>query len=472
MIDVMTRLKIHNMAEGGTPQASIAELCGTSLRSVERILAEAAPTRDEVVAGERAAAPRQGRPPKADAAMVERIRLLLETPGNDRLPATEVLRRAAQWGYTGGRSQMTELVKRLRPKPRKEPIVRFDGLPGEYTQLDFGECEVEFTATGKQRVQFFAARLKYSRFMHVILVPDQTAETLVRSLIACLVVFGGSTKEWVFDNPRTVRISPIGVKPVVLHRFLRQLVAEYNVIATLCAPRSGNQKGSVERVVGYVKNSFLRVRKFRDLADLESQLADWLHEVNHVRPSDATGVIPAVARKEEVRWLNERPVQVGPDAWAIEDSATVTPMGTISYRGTTYSATARHLGAPATLLVRERTIEIVVTGQRCTHIREDHTGEVRRLPEHRLEVLAALHGARKLATFRRQCLLELGQPAWQFMGKLVHLCPEGRWEKPCHELFDLLTQHGDGAMLDALARCVARETFTVTAVRAVLREAA
>jgi transposase len=472
VIDVMTRLKIHNMAEGGTPQASIAKLCGTSLRSVERILAETPPTRDEVLADERIGAKRRGRPPKADAPMIERIRLLLETPGNDRLPATEVLRRAAEWGYTGGRSQMTELVKRLRPKPRQEPIVRFEGLPGEYTQFDFGECEVAFTATGKQRVQFFAARLKYSRFMHVILVPDQTAETLVRSLIACLVAFGGSTKEWVFDNPRTVRISPIGVKPVVLHRFLRQLVAEYNVIATLCAPRSGNQKGSVERVVGYVKNSFLRVRKFRDLADLEAQLAEWLHEVNHVRPSDATGVIPAIARQEEARWLAERPVQVGPEAWAIEDSATVTPMGTISYRGTAYSATARHLGAPATLLVRQRTLEIVVAGQRCTHVREDHTGEVRRLPEHRLDVLAALHGARKLATFRRQCLLELGQPAWQFMGPLVHRCPHGRWEKPCHELFDLMMEHGDGAMRDAFTRCVARETFTVAAVRAVLREAA
>lgn len=472
MIDVMTRLKIHNMAEGGTPQASIAELCGPSLRSVERILAEPAPTRDEVIADERRGAKRQGRPPKADAAMVARIRLLLESPGNDRLPATEVLRRAAGWGYTGGRNQMTELVKRLRPKPRQEPIVRFEGLPGEYTQFDFGECEVEFTATGKQRVQFFAARLKYSRFMHVVLVPDQTAETLARSLIACLVAFGGSTKEWVFDNPRTVRISPIGAKPVVLHRLLRQLVVEYNVIATLCAPRSGNQKGSVERVVGYVKNSFLRVRAFRDLADLEAQLAEWLHDVNHVRPSDATGVIPAVAREEEVRWLAERPVQVGPDAWAIEDSATVTPMGTISYLGTAYSATARHLGAPASLLVRQRTLEIDIAGQRCTHVREDHTGEVRRLPEHRLDVLAALHGARKLATFRRQCLLELGQPAWQFMGPLVHRCPHGRWEKPCHELFDLLTEHGDGAMRDAFTRCVARETFTVAAVRAVLREAA
>ena len=472
MFDVMTRLKIHNMAEGQTPQAEIAARCGTSLRSVERILTEDRPTRGEVIAGHRVGARRQGRPPKADEGMVARIRLLLESPGNERLPATEVHRRAAEWGYAGGRSQLSELVKRLRPAPRKEPVIRFEGLPGEYAQFDFGECLVEFCGAGKERVQFFAARLKYSRFMHVVVVPDQTAETLARSVIASLVAFGGSPREWVFDNPRTVRISPIGASPVVLHRCLRQLVAEYNVIATLCSPRSGNQKGSVERLVGFVKNSFLRLRRFRDLADLQEQLSAWLQEVNHRRPSDATKVVPAVAREDEARWLRERPVQVAPELWAIEDSATVTPMGTISYKGTTYSATARHLGAPATVLARAATLEIVVAGQHSTHAREDGTNEVRRLPEHRLEVLGALHGARKVATFRRQCLLELGAPAWQFMGPLVHRCPDGRWARPCHELFDLLTEYGDGAMRDAFTRCVARGTFDVAAVRAVLREAA
>jgi len=55
----------------------------------------------------------------------------------------------------------------------------------------------------------------------------------------------------------------------VLHRYLRQAVAECRVIPTLCAPRSGNQKGSVERLVGFVKNSFLLVRRFRDFADLQ-----------------------------------------------------------------------------------------------------------------------------------------------------------------------------------------------------------
>lgn len=470
MIPVMTRLKVHNMAEGRTPQADIAALCGVSQRSVERILTEPAPTREEVVADERVGAKRQGRRPKADAAMVERIRLLLET--YPKLPATEVQRRAREWGYDGGRSQTAALVKKLRPKPRKEPIVRFEGLPGEYAQLDFGECLVGFAATGKQRVQFFAGRLKFSRFMHVVVVPDQQAETLVRSLIACLVAFGGSPKEWVFDNPRTVRISPVGVEPVVLHRYLRQLVAEYRVIPTLCAPRSGNQKGSVERLVGFVKNSFLRVRRFRDLADLEAQLAEWLHEVNHVRPCDATGVIPAVALAEEALLLARRPVRATPEEWAIEETATVTPMGTLSFRGTAYSATARHLGAPATLLVRKARIDVHVGDEHSTHARADHTGEVRRLPEHREEVLAVLHGKRKIATFRRQCLLELGEPAWQFLGPLVHACPDGRWEKPCTELYELLTDHGEGALRDAFARCVARRTFTVAAVRAVLREAA
>ena len=67
-------------------------------------------------------------------------------------------------------------------------------------------------------------------------------------MIGCIAAFGGSTKEWVFDNPKTVRISKRGVEPPVLHRYLRQLVAEYNVIPTLCAPRSGNQKGSVDAV--------------------------------------------------------------------------------------------------------------------------------------------------------------------------------------------------------------------------------
>jgi hypothetical protein len=88
------------------------------------------------------------------------------------------------------------------------------------------------------------------------------------------------------------------------------------------------------------------------------------------------------------------------------------------------------------------------------------------------KMLAVLHGRRKAATFRRQCLLELGQPAWQFLGQLVHRCADGRWEKPCSDLFELLTTYGDGAMRDAFTNCVARSKFTVDAMRTALKEVA
>jgi transposase len=210
VIDVMTRSKIHHLSEAGVLQSEIAVQCGVGLRSVERVLTEPVPSLTDLQSGQLGKR-RNGRPPKADDAMVERFRLLLE--GEPTLPATEALRRAREWGFRGGRSQTAALVKKLRPKPRKEPIVRFEGLPGEYAQFDLGECVVPFVSTGKERVQFFAGRLKFSRYMHVVLVPDQQAETLVRSLFACLVEFGSSPKEWAFDNPRTVRISPIGAHP-------------------------------------------------------------------------------------------------------------------------------------------------------------------------------------------------------------------------------------------------------------------
>ena len=472
MFDVMTRLKIHHLKEGGLQHVLIAEKAEVSVRSVERILAFPKPTPDDVAAGLLLGRIRPGRPSKADPDLRARVLALLkEEPG---ILATEVLRRSRDWGYEGSKSAMSALVKTLRPAPTKEPVVRFEGLPGEYAQFDHGEGWVEYVDGRRERIIFFAGRLKYSRFMHVELVDDQQAEATIRALIACLTAFGGSPKEWVFDNAKTLRLSRWGVAPIVLHRYLRDLVASYNVIPTFCAPRSGNQKGSVERLVGYTKHSFLFARKFKDRADLQAQLATWLHDVNYVRKCDATGVAPNVARQDELRWLCERPIQHAAADHAVIESGVVTPTGTLSIRGTPYFASARRIGAPATVFIRKDTIEIVVgdKAERCVHQRRDGAGVVQRLPGQREDLLAVVHGRRKQATFRRQCLLELGRDAWSFLGILVHRCPNGRWEEPCADLFELLRTHGAAAMQSAFARCNAREEYTVSAMMGALAEAA
>jgi len=53
-------------------------------------------------------------------------------------------------------------------------------------------------------VQFFASRLKYSRFVAISLVDNEKVETLVRNLAAHFVDFGGLPLMAVFDRPRTI----------------------------------------------------------------------------------------------------------------------------------------------------------------------------------------------------------------------------------------------------------------------------
>jgi hypothetical protein len=42
------------------------------------------------------------------------------------------------------------------------PLVRFEGLPGEFSQHDFGEVRVRYRHGTEEVVHFFASRLKYS----------------------------------------------------------------------------------------------------------------------------------------------------------------------------------------------------------------------------------------------------------------------------------------------------------------------
>jgi hypothetical protein len=222
--------------------------------------------------------------------------------------------------------------------------------------------------------------LKFSRHLVVILVADQTAETLVRCVVACCRIWGGSPLAWVFDNPKTVVISKRDAV-IELNPHLRHLAGELRASVELCSPRSGNQKGSVERGVGWVKNSFLRVRTFVDRADLESQLAAWLTEVNERRPCDATKEIPSVRLRQEADRLATRPVPWTADEYPLRESGTVTPVATVVCRQTPYQVDAKAIGTVATVLVRRQSIEVItVRGTRVTHPRRDGQRNVQRLP--------------------------------------------------------------------------------------------
>jgi len=132
------------------------------------------------------------------------------------LRSVELLHRARQAGYTGGKSALYVLVQALRPR-RVMPLVRFEGLPGEFSQHDFGEVWVTYQDGTERKVHFFASRLKYSRWVEVSLVADERVETLVRALVEHLTAFGGIPLVTVFDRPKTIALK-WGREPPFIHR--------------------------------------------------------------------------------------------------------------------------------------------------------------------------------------------------------------------------------------------------------------
>jgi hypothetical protein len=59
------------------------------------------------------------------------------------LRSVELPHRARQAGYTGGKSAGYALAQTLRMR-MVTPLVRFDGLAGEFSQHDFGEVWVTY----------------------------------------------------------------------------------------------------------------------------------------------------------------------------------------------------------------------------------------------------------------------------------------------------------------------------------------
>jgi transposase len=59
-----------------------------------------------------------------------------------------------------------------------------------------------------------------------------------------------------------------------------------------CPPRDPQKKGIVEAGVKYVKGNFLPTRSFRDMADLNAQVRDWVLQVAGQRTHGTTRIKP------------------------------------------------------------------------------------------------------------------------------------------------------------------------------------
>ncbi|HOE31106.1 MAG TPA: IS21 family transposase [Planctomycetota bacterium] len=447
----MKRHEVHVLKQAGLSIRETAEKTGVSPSTVKRVLNEApVQTPDD---GAVAKARGVGRPSRVEAFRKSVQEILTQEP---ELPTVEILHRVRLAGYEGGKTALYELVGALRPN-RTTPVVRFEGIPGEFSQHDFGQVTVRYVDGSRESLHIFCSRLKYSRWSEVRIVPNERVEALVRALLDSFNAWGGLPLVAVFDNPKTITLGRKGSK-IEWNKTFGQVALDYRFAPELCWPRRANQKGSVENLVGWVKNSFFKVRRFHDRHDLEQQLAGWHQEVNLRRPSRATNEIPADRMKIERERLRALPIP--PAEYPLRFPVIVGPTARVFHHGQAYSMPPQSIGFPGTLYLYPERVRILARKYEAEHPRLPAAQRESFLPEHRSAMLAQVSGKRAKLYFKREQLLAIGPQAETLLTEIVHSHPR-TWPAEVEILFDLLQRFGHKNFAAALNDVVQRRLFGV-----------
>jgi transposase len=305
--------QVRALAADGLSQREIASRLGINRRTVARLVAA-----DEPPCYRRAPAGSQLDP------LEPVVRRLLEEWPQIKAPrVTEILR--ADYGYTGSERLVRARLQELRPRPVR--LAQRTGYrPGQVLQLDWGEMPTRPTIAGRERrVYALVASLPYSGAQTVFFSFEMTAESFLEGHVRAFEWLGGVPRECVYDNLRAVVARRERDQIAWSARFLH-LRGHYGFHATACTPATPREKGSVEAAVRHLKTGFWPARRFRSLAELDEQYADWrdricnrrVHASRRVRVDEHLTEERAVLRPlppERFDWSGHRTTRVPLDAY-------------------------------------------------------------------------------------------------------------------------------------------------------------
>ena len=200
-----------------------------------------------------------------------------------RLPASRLYDMLRDRGYLGSERTVRRESKHLRPTRHREAYVRLTPLVGEQIQVDWAYVSKFKVDGGERGLWLFVALLPYSRGMFAEFVLDLSADSLCRSLRRTGEFFGGHSRQWLFDNAKSVVLERHG-SAARFHPLLVEASAHYCVQPRLCTPRKANEKGGVERSIRYLRTRFLAGRPIYSVTKGNQELLHFILTIAHQRP--------------------------------------------------------------------------------------------------------------------------------------------------------------------------------------------
>lgn len=376
-----------------------------------------------------------------------------------RLRATRLWAMVRGRGYPGSVIQVQRYVRTVRPVARAEAYLRLTTLAGEQAQVDWGNFGKIRVGATVRLLSCFVLVLAWSRACYARFALDQTLESFLRGHVEAFAALQGVPRTILYDNLKSVVLERVG-DHIRFHPRLLELAGHYHFAPQPCAVARGNEKGRVERFIGFLRHSFFAARAFTSVADLNAQLAPWIAEVAHARP------VPD--RREQsvaAAWAEEQPrlLPLPEHPFPCEAFRAVTSGKTpyIRFDGNDYSIPHTLIRRPLTLVAAEHVVRLLDgTTEVARHARSYDRGQ-------RIEDDA--HLAALVAEKRR---------AHDLRGRdrLRHACPQAeafvealaRRDHPLARetthLLRLLDQVGAAALDAALTEALARGAISAASV--------
>ena len=241
------------------------------------------------------------RPSKLDEYKPFILRTLDKHP---RLRATRLFHMIRKRGFKGGVKIVRCYVATVRPRPHADAYLVCERLPGEQAQIDWGKVGTLKVPGGTRALWVFLMTLPYSRYRYAELVLDLGVESLRRSLLRAVLFFGGTPREWLFDNTKAVIIERFG-DAKHFQRDLLEFAAAMLVMPRLCRPRKPTDKGGVERGIRDLKEGHFAARTITTIERGNRELLEYIDEVvcERKHPTQPTRTVREVWEEERTKLL-------------------------------------------------------------------------------------------------------------------------------------------------------------------------
>lgn len=268
----------------------------------------------------------------------------------------QIRQRLQNLGYDGGATILNDYLRRVRPKPRPAYLkLKFD--PGDSAQVDWGECGAIHIQGSKRKLHAFIMVLCYSRLLYLRFYLSQSLENFLDGHLRAFSYFGGVPRRLIIDNLKTAVLEHRRGQPPEFHPRYLDLARHYGFHPVACNIAKGNEKGRVERGVGYVKDNFLGGRPIADLASLQAAAKQWRDQIANQRCHGVTKQTPRKHFEEQEKAILS-PLRLEAYDCAVIRQARLSKDGRVQFETNFYSVPPGQSGKQLTLKIYADRIQI------------------------------------------------------------------------------------------------------------------